>query len=158
LSSLLEATTHFLFPKREFFLRSVSVVNVTTAEDAPSFEHALSILSSSYVEFGGLNDTLGGNNSMRSTITNTQKKDTWENGLTALAKQDIYLDNMKSIRKRLKLEQRYQRALTDGIDTNILEEAQAEKEAAAERCINRGKLLIGKCQFSQAPRLPSNTS
>jgi hypothetical protein len=149
LISLLEATTYFLFPTRQFFLRSVSVINVTQAEDATYFEHALSILSSSYVEFGGLNGTLSGGNSMRTSALNSKKKDTWQNGLRALANQDIYLENIEGIRERLELEQTYEKCLADGIDVEALKDAIEAEEAAVESCSNAVDLLVGKCESKQ---------
>jgi hypothetical protein len=148
LISLLEATTYFLFPTRNIFLRSISVVNVTQAEDAAYFEHALSILSSSYVEFGGLNGTLGGDNRMRTSVLDIQK-DTWQNGLEALANQEIYLENMEAIRERLELEQMYEKCLADGIDVEALKDAIEAEKAAEESCSNAVNLLVGKCESKQ---------
>jgi hypothetical protein len=59
--SLLEAAFAVKFPTLRIFLRSLTVQNVLEAADAPFSEHAWSILTGSYVEFGGLNGTLGGN-------------------------------------------------------------------------------------------------
>ncbi|KAE9376237.1 hypothetical protein N431DRAFT_529050 [Stipitochalara longipes BDJ] len=142
---LVEACIQYLYPDSTYLLRSVTLVNVTEAEDAQIMEHGLSILAGSYTEFGGLNGTLGGEAGMLTRARTGAKSDTWMNGLRALAEQDVYMRSVTTLQARLQYDRLWGKYLEEGSEFAELDAAETLEGQSKTSLISSQKTLLKKC-------------
>jgi hypothetical protein len=138
--SLLEAAFAVKFPTLEIFLRSLTVKNVLEAADAPFSEHAWSILTGSYVEFGDLNGTLGGNGGMGATAAKVPPE-TWAYAMEGTMNQGVLNPNMKKTKDSIEDWNLLKRYADDGSELAAYEEAVVSKDEAGEECRDKAEEL-----------------
>ncbi|TGO10791.1 hypothetical protein BTUL_0125g00040 [Botrytis tulipae] len=119
---LLEAATHNLFPTKKYFLRPLTLVNVMDAGHIRFAEHVIHILTSSYSTTGGLNGVLAGTQGSETQAENYASESTWENGMRALVKQGVYVENEDIIKKQLENREFYQQYAEKGSELRALNE------------------------------------
>ncbi|KAF7910253.1 hypothetical protein EAE99_011300 [Botrytis elliptica] len=95
---LLEATAYVMFPEDNFFMHHVTLLNIFTPEDAPYGEHLCSLLSLSYIMWGGLNGVIGGDDGILSKLSKLKMNDPWLQALDAVLSQNIYVQNAENFK------------------------------------------------------------
>lgn len=122
-------------------------MNVVEAHDAPFAEHVMGILTGSYTVMGGLSGKTGGDTGMLTRAITGSTQETWKNGLDALAKQGVYLENTKNIKIRLKMDQlvekyREEESEFDGLKQaqKLAEDSKKNWDECASALMNKGGL------------------
>ena len=139
-----------------YFMHMFPLLNVMDSDDAPIFEHTLSILASSYVSLGGLNGTLGGCGGMQKIAQLNATDGSWKNAAESIIAQDIHMTNTASLLEEIEIA-RFMASYKPGseLDALIRGEEQlaivnkglaAAQQELVDRCTyfdwNRGWLLI----------------
>ncbi|KAF7949300.1 hypothetical protein EAE96_008464 [Botrytis aclada] len=143
---LVESLCFRLFKEKKYFLHSATILNVARMNDAAYAEHALSILSSSYVMFGGFNKAIGGDEGMRKSLRRWHKPSTWTNGLHTLANQRVHLNNKTLFVNRFKMDRFHNNWLEDNSKMIKIEKAKDGYEEAKDCFQEIGQALLKKCK------------
>lgn len=127
----------------------MSLVNITSPEDAFILEHAISILTGSYVEYGGMNVKVGGDLGMLGIARNATNE-TWHNGMRALYAQDVFPQQVKAMKEDLAHLELWDKYKNEGSELRELAAAQAELVKAEEEA---GQIALATKDKGKAPIL-----
>lgn len=85
---LLETLFAFLYPDDGYFLRFINLLHVSDPETAAYAEHAISLISASYIQWGGLNASIAGNGSMAASAAKVGGG-SWRQALRSIEAQGV---------------------------------------------------------------------
>jgi hypothetical protein len=145
------------FPTLEIVLRSLTVQNVLDAADAPFFEHTWSILTGSYVEFGDLNGTLGGNGGIGATAAKASQE-AWAYAMEGTMNQGVLDPNMKKSKENIEDWKLLRKYAVDGSELAAYEEAVVTRDEAKEECRDKAEYLTAACKRPTQVKSNANVS